>query len=796
MEKSRPGAQGPSRVALLLLLLLRGPARAQAAEPVDVLRALGVQDGRDGVSIAAGICTQRRGAEESDFAFRLENNTQLSAPTRQLFPAGTAGVSPAPGLGAAGPALSPHPAQPRSPPRCQHSLAIGQADPAEERVSLRRRLPGMVLVEEDGRAADLQAQLLLPALHVPPQQVGLAALPGPLRRQDGEILGEGAIWGGDQAPVTLPLERGPRPVVSTAGVTLLGTRLLDEEVFQGDVQQLLISPDPRAALHYCETYMPGCDVPLPYGLLGLYPEESGPEPTAAPARRKGRKGKGKGKRRGKGKKKRNKEQAEQQDTAPTAGPGQEAGQKGEKGEPAAIDPGRRFDGPPGAPGPVGEMGPPGPVGPAGLPGDPGEQGPVGRPGLPGADGGRGPPGTMIMLPFQFGGDSPKGPTVSFQEAQAQAVLQQAKLSMKGPPGTMGLTGRPGPLGLPGNPGLKGDSGDMGPQGDRGFDGLPGLPGEKGHKGDVGKPGPPGPPGENGAKGVSGMDGAPGPKGNVGIQGEPGPSGQQGTPGPQGLPGPQGPVGMPGEKGPLGKRGMQGVAGADGPPGHPGREGPAGEKGLQGPAGAVGPVGYPGPRGVKGAFGARGLKGSKGEKGEDGFPGFKGDMGLKGDRGDVGPLGPRGEDGPEGLKGQLGPVGEAGASGLAGEKGKLGVPGLPGYPGRQGPKGSAGFPGPLGLAGEKGKRGKAGQAGQTGQRGPPGLPGERGQMGPTGKPGPKVPQGLAAQRQPHPLRPSVCLCRCPPAGYQPDPPCPISAPRPVGTAPWPHSMGRWGPSPAP
>ncbi|XP_074917339.1 collagen alpha-2(XI) chain-like [Chelonoidis abingdonii] len=87
MEKSRPSVQGPSRVALLLLLaLLRGPPWAQAAEPVDVLRALRVQDGRDGVSIAAGICTQRRGAEESDFAFRLENSTQLSAPTRQLFP--------------------------------------------------------------------------------------------------------------------------------------------------------------------------------------------------------------------------------------------------------------------------------------------------------------------------------------------------------------------------------------------------------------------------------------------------------------------------------------------------------------------------------------------------------------------------------------------------------------------------------------------------------------------------------------------------------------------------------------
>lgn len=84
------------------------------------------------------------------------------------------------------------------------------------------------------------------------------------------------------------------------------------------------------------------------------------------------------------------------------------------------------------------------------------------------------PGSFPATQFQFGGDSLKGPTVSFQEAQAQAILQQAKvrpsqdppttwaeppcspsplspllsphqLAMKGPPGPMGLTGRPGPL---------------------------------------------------------------------------------------------------------------------------------------------------------------------------------------------------------------------------------------------------------------------------------------------------------------------------------------------------------------
>lgn len=59
------------------------------AVPVDVLQTLGMQDGRDGVSVTAGICPQRPGTEDPDFAFRVDNRTQLSAPTRQLFP-GTA----------------------------------------------------------------------------------------------------------------------------------------------------------------------------------------------------------------------------------------------------------------------------------------------------------------------------------------------------------------------------------------------------------------------------------------------------------------------------------------------------------------------------------------------------------------------------------------------------------------------------------------------------------------------------------------------------------------------------------
>lgn len=48
---------------------------------------------------------------------------------------------------------------------------------------------------------------------------------------------------------------------------------------QGDVQQLLIVPDPAAAQVYCERYMPGCNVPLAYPLQAPFPEQVGGRQT-------------------------------------------------------------------------------------------------------------------------------------------------------------------------------------------------------------------------------------------------------------------------------------------------------------------------------------------------------------------------------------------------------------------------------------------------------------------------------------------------------------------------------------
>lgn len=51
-------------------------------------------------------------------------------------------------------------------------------------------------------------------------------------------------------------------------------------VTQGDIQQLLIVDDPRAAETYCRDYIPDCDAPLPYNSILIEAEEVSPLLTA------------------------------------------------------------------------------------------------------------------------------------------------------------------------------------------------------------------------------------------------------------------------------------------------------------------------------------------------------------------------------------------------------------------------------------------------------------------------------------------------------------------------------------
>lgn len=53
--------------------------------PVDVLQALRLSQDMQGVSTGDGFC-KSRGGQQPDLAYRIDDQVQLSAPTKQLFP--------------------------------------------------------------------------------------------------------------------------------------------------------------------------------------------------------------------------------------------------------------------------------------------------------------------------------------------------------------------------------------------------------------------------------------------------------------------------------------------------------------------------------------------------------------------------------------------------------------------------------------------------------------------------------------------------------------------------------------
>uniref|UniRef100_A0A8C4LXZ9 Collagen type V alpha 3 chain n=1 Tax=Equus asinus asinus TaxID=83772 RepID=A0A8C4LXZ9_EQUAS len=843
---SRRGLGQPRAGLCLLLASLQLLPRTQAAEPVDVLKVLGVRGGQAGVPVGPGLCPQR--APEGDRAFRVGKASTLGVPTRELFPDGHF-------------------------PENFSVLVTLRGQPANQSV--------LLSIYDEGGARQLGLALgpALGLLGDPfrplPQRVNLTD--GRWHRVAVSVDGGMVTLVADCEPQLPVLGQGPR-FISTAGLTVLGTQDLGEETFEGDIQELLISPDPQAAFQACERYLPGC-AHLDPTATGV--SERLGDPETPPPRRKG---KGKGKKKGRGRKGKGRKKKNKETLTPSPPPGSLENQTStdipQTETPAptlsltptplvlttAVTTGHNI-----AITEVGGLNPDSetelgtletslakedmeggrptmwpdfwaaerslqtqfqilPVSLGGwvrcggrdsclephtttsslllfkiLPRMPSHQprGPAGLPGIPGIDGIRGLPGTVIMMPFQFVSSSLKGPPVSFQQAQAQAVLQQAQLSMKGPPGPVGLTGRPGPVGLPGYPGLKGEMGEMGPQGprglqgplgppgregkmgrsgadgarglpgdtgpkgDRGFDGLPGLPGEKGQRvsvllplqgktgdaGPLGERGPPGPPGPPGEQGLPGLEGREGAKGDLGP---PGPLGKEGTPGPRGFPGPQGARGDPGPTGLKGDKGPPGPVGANGSPGERGPVGPAGGIGLPGQSGGQGPVG---PAGEKGSPVRRTwppwphrqrwdprAPGASG--GEVGAPGHKGSKGDKGDAGPPGPTGIRGPPGHPGAPGADGAQGRRGPPGLFGQKGDDGVRG---FVGLIGPPGLQGLPGPPGEKGEVGDVGSmvwtTGKGVGAGWRWPldgwggsQGEVGEKGDSGPSGAAGPPGKKG--------------------------------------------------------
>ncbi|XP_044930614.1 collagen alpha-2(XI) chain isoform X7 [Mustela nigripes] len=224
-----PAMERCSRCHRLLLLvpLVLGlsavPARA-GTPPVDVLRALRFPSLPDGVRRARGICP-------ADVAYRVSRPAQLSAPTRQLFPGSfpkdfslLTAVRTRPGLQA--PLLTLYSAQGVQ----QLGLELGR--------------PFRFLYEDQTGRPRPPAQ---------PVFRGLSLADGKWHRVAVAVKGQSVTLIVDcKKRVTRPLPRSARPLLDTHGVIIFGARILDEEVFEGDIQELVIAPGVQAAYESCE----------------------------------------------------------------------------------------------------------------------------------------------------------------------------------------------------------------------------------------------------------------------------------------------------------------------------------------------------------------------------------------------------------------------------------------------------------------------------------------------------------------------------------------------------------------
>uniref|UniRef100_A0A8C3IAE3 Collagen type V alpha 1 chain n=1 Tax=Chrysemys picta bellii TaxID=8478 RepID=A0A8C3IAE3_CHRPI len=854
-----------------------------AAEPADLLKVLDFHNLPDGITKTTGFCTSRRSSKGADVAFRVTKDAQLSAPTKQLYPA------------SAFPEDFSILSTVKAKKGGQSFLISIYNEQGIQQIGMEMgRSPVFLYEDHTGKPGPEDYPLFR----------GINLSDGKWHRIAISVQKKNVTLILDcKKKVTKFLDRSDHPIIDVNGIIVFGTRILDEEVFEGDIQQLLVVADPRAAYDYCEHYSPDCDTAIPdtpqsqdpnqdeYYTEGdgesdtyyyEYPyyedtDDTGKAeaPTAKPV---------------------DAEEAAREVTeikeeltspttqAPTVVENREETKEDEKVDDPIVDeynyetineeyytplpyedlnyedidtqdtltedaveaevpastvitPNstnaevetgqggddqdkdfteetiKEYDGnyydtyydrtvsPEIGPGmPANQEteyeGIGGPRGEKGQKGEPAIIEPVRMPFIykdffrgwacvygivcqARERGNRQQPSHMHLascsLQFRFtgGGDGgSKGPLVSAQESQAQAILQQARVSgavsflwcrwkkctqvmclnvgCDFVPG-MGPLGKPG---LPGMPGADGPPGEIGPPGPRGEDGPEGPKGRGGPNGD---PGPLGPSGEkvtvlklelslqcpvkadkNGQGRPSfsvrctnlfpqnilcielfpqyllrGHPGPPGPPGEQGLPGLAGKEGTKGDPGPAGLPGKDGPPGLrgfPGERGLPGPVGALGLKGSEGPPGPPG---PAGSPGERGPAGSAGPIGLPGRPGPQGPAGPAGEKGApvsivsklewvKYASGADGEPGPRGQQGLFGQKGDEGPRGFPGPPGPVGLQGLPGPPGEKG------ETGDVGQMGPPGPPGPRGPSGPPGADGPQGPPGGIGNPGAVGE----------------------------------------------------------------------------------------
>uniref|UniRef100_A0A3B3XQI7 Thrombospondin-like N-terminal domain-containing protein n=1 Tax=Poecilia mexicana TaxID=48701 RepID=A0A3B3XQI7_9TELE len=169
----------------------------------------------EGVSLEAGLCTSRKGRAETDLSFKINKKIQLSAPTKQLFPD------------------LPFPVDfslmttVKAVKGSQVFLLSLYDTQGTQQLGLElARSPVFLYEDHEGQPT--------PELYPTFRKINLAD--GKWHRIAYSVEGQSVTLYLDCEKVeTLDLLRGPDPHVSTDGVTVFGTRLLDEEVFEVDL---------------------------------------------------------------------------------------------------------------------------------------------------------------------------------------------------------------------------------------------------------------------------------------------------------------------------------------------------------------------------------------------------------------------------------------------------------------------------------------------------------------------------------------------------------------------------------
>uniref|UniRef100_A0A4W4EIR1 Laminin G domain-containing protein n=1 Tax=Electrophorus electricus TaxID=8005 RepID=A0A4W4EIR1_ELEEL len=188
-----------------------------------------------------GFCAHRRSAKGPDVAYRVSKDAQLSAPTKQLYPSSTfpedfsilTTVRPKKGS--------------------QTFLLSIYNEQGIQQLGLEAgRSPVFLYEDQHGKPGPEDYPLFR----------GVNLADGKWHRVAISVHKQSITMIVDcKKKTTRPLARSVHPVLDTRGIVVFGTRILDEEVFEGDIQQLMIVADHRAAYDYCEHYSPDCEVP-------------------------------------------------------------------------------------------------------------------------------------------------------------------------------------------------------------------------------------------------------------------------------------------------------------------------------------------------------------------------------------------------------------------------------------------------------------------------------------------------------------------------------------------------------